>query len=87
MNDRPVQVLGLFVPSCFAPLEPFKLWAGLCLAGISHSNSPLLGSGRTHRGAKPPSPDAVTTNIVGSELGAKLQVVVRDSLRHRDKNL
>ena len=39
---------------------------------------PLLGSGRTHRGAKPLPPDAVATNIVGAELGAKLQVVVRD---------
>lgn len=47
----------------------------------------MLGSGRTHRGAKLPSSDAVATNTVGSELGAKLRVVVRDSLGHRDKNL
>lgn len=29
----------------------------------------------------------MATNTVGSKLGAKLQVVVRDSLGHRDKNL
>lgn len=89
MNEGPGlrSLCACLFPLALLTLEaPFKPWAGLCLAGIPHSNSPLLGSGRTLRGAKPSSPDAVATNIVGSELGAKLQVVVRDSLGHRDKN-